>query len=68
MNTKMLGIALLVGGIIALIFGISASDSIGSDISRTFSGHPTDKALWLLIGGAGATAAGLFVTVRSGSH
>ena len=62
---KALGAALLVAGIIMLVFGVSASDSLGSDISRFFTGNPTDKAIWLLIGGAVCSAAGLAMTLRS---
>jgi len=48
---KLLSIALLVGGIILIIYGVSASNSIGSDFSRLFTGSPTDKSIWLLIAG-----------------
>lgn len=56
---SLIALVLLVGGIVLIIFGISASDSLGSDISRFFTGAPTDKAIWMLIGGAVATIAGL---------
>ena len=62
---KTLGLALIVVGIVLVIFGINASDSLGSDISRFFSGTPTDKAMWLLLGGMGAGMAGLFLTWTS---
>ena len=55
---KILSTALLVGGIALLIYGISASNSVGSDVSRAVTGNPTDKSIWLLIGGAVAAAAG----------
>ena len=55
---KPISLALLVGGIILLIYGVSASDSIGSSFSRLFTGNPTDRTVWLLIGGAVATALG----------
>jgi len=53
-----LGLALLVAGIILLVLGFQASDSISSDFSRFFTGSPTDKAVWFLILGAIATIAG----------
>lgn len=56
---KPISLALLVGGIILIIYGVSASDSIGSGFSRFFTGSPTDKTMWLLIGGAVAAAVGL---------
>jgi hypothetical protein len=50
---------LIVGGVVLMIFGISAMNSFGSDVSRFFTGSPTDKAVWMLIGGIVAVMAGL---------
>jgi hypothetical protein len=47
---KAVALALLAGGIL-LIFGVSAARSFSSDIARFFTGSPTDKAIWMLIGG-----------------
>jgi hypothetical protein len=44
-------VALLAGGILLIIFGVSAAGSFSSDMSRFFTGAPTDKAIWMLIGG-----------------
>lgn len=63
--TKPLSIALLVGGLVLLIFGISASNSFSSDVSRFFSGSPTDKAIWMVIGGIVAAITGLVFTLRA---
>ncbi len=56
--------ALLVGGVILLIFGGNAYHSAGSNVSRFFTGAPTDKALWLLVGGAVACVAGVLGLAR----
>ena len=48
---KNISIALLVVGIILIALGLNAYHSASSDVSRFFTGAPTDKALWLLIGG-----------------
>lgn len=61
---KPVSLALLVVGIILIIYGVSASDSLGSDISRFFTGSPTDRTIWFLIGGAVATAVGLAGIMR----
>ncbi|MEO6568172.1 MAG: DUF3185 family protein [Opitutaceae bacterium] len=61
---KPVSLALLVGGIILIIYGVSAADSIGSGFSRLFTGAPTDKAMWLLIGGIVAAVLGLVGVVR----
>jgi hypothetical protein len=59
-----LSVALLVGGIVLIIFGVNASNSFGSDISRFFTGAPTDKAVWMLIGGVVAAVAGVVGLTR----
>ena len=56
---KLISLALIVGGVILIVFGISAMDSFSSDISRFFTGSPTDKSVWLLIGGGVALLAGI---------
>ena len=62
---KALGIGLLIAGIVLTIFGINASESFGSEVSRFFTGTPTDKSMWLLIGGIAAGITGLFLTLTS---
>jgi hypothetical protein len=59
---KAVGIALLAVGIALIIFGINATDSFSSDVSRFFTGHPTDKSMWLLLGGIAATVIGALTT------
>ena len=56
---KAISLAILAGGIVVLIFGINAINSTGSDISRFFTGAPTDRAIWMLVGGVVACAIGL---------
>lgn len=56
---KLFFVALLVLGVVLLVLGGIESDSISSDFSRLFTGEPTDKAVWLLIGGAIAAIGGL---------
>ena len=61
---KIVSIVLLTVGITLLLYGVLASDSFGSDISRFFTGSPTDKTIWLFLGGAVATIAGLSGLIR----
>ena len=63
--TKIASLALLVGGVVLIIFGVQATDSFSSDVSRFFTGSPTDKAVWMLIGGIVAAIVGLTMTLRS---
>jgi hypothetical protein len=62
---RIVSLAVLVGGVVLLVYGITATESFGSDVSRFFTGSPTDKAVWMLIGGVVATVVGLGLTMRS---
>lgn len=55
---KTLSLAVLIIGIVLIGYGISASDSFGSDVSRAFTGSPTDRTIWFLIGGVVAAIVG----------
>lgn len=57
---KAIGLALLAVGIVLIVFGISAAESFSSEVSRFFTGQPTDKSMWLLLGGIAATIIGAF--------
>jgi hypothetical protein len=61
---KMISLALLIGGVVLVILGVQATESFNSDVSRFFTGSPTDKAIWMLIGGVVAGAIGLSGVVR----
>ena len=61
---KAVSLALLIGGIILIVYGVSASNSTASGFSRLFTGNPTDKTMWLLIGGAAAVVIGLVGVLR----
>ena len=65
---KLVSLALLAGGIVLMIIGINATNSFGSDVSRFFTGSPTDKAIWMLLGGIIATIVGLGLTLRRGKQ
>lgn len=51
--------ALLVFGLALLAMGWDAYRSVGSDISRAFTGSPTNRSLALLVGGGLLTVSGL---------
>lgn len=59
-----LSVALLAVGVVLIVYGLKASDSFGSDVSRFFTGSPTNKTIWMLIGGVLSAAAGLAGLVR----
>jgi hypothetical protein len=61
---KIASLAFLAGGIVLIVLGVNATNSFSSDVSRFFTGSPTDKAIWMLIGGIVATSVGLIGTLR----
>jgi hypothetical protein len=65
---KPVALALVAGGVVLLIFGINATNSFSSDVSRFFTGSPTDKAVWMMLGGIVLTMIGLAGSVRSAQN
>ena len=61
---SIIGLAILALGIVLLIFGFNESQSFSSDVSKFFTGNPTDRSMWMIIGGIGAVIAGLFLALR----
>jgi hypothetical protein len=61
---KAIGLALLVVGIVLIVYGVDASNSADSSISRAFNGTPTNKTLWLLLGGIAAAIVGAVMALR----
>ena len=64
---KTISLGLLAGGIVLTVVGINATNSFSSDVSRFFTGSPTDKAIWMLIGGIVAGIIGLIGVIGGGS-
>lgn len=61
---KFISVVLLVGGVGLMILGVQATNSFSSDVSRFFTGSPTDKAIWMVIVGLLALVVGLAMTLR----
>jgi Co/Zn/Cd efflux system component len=61
---RAVSLAILAGGILLTVYGVAASKSFSSDISRFFTGSPTDKAIWMLVGGVVAIVIGLVGLLR----
>ena len=62
--TKIAGIALLIIGLGLVYWGYQNSGAIGSQISETFTGSPTDKVMSLYISGAARLVVGLYLSFR----
>jgi drug/metabolite transporter (DMT)-like permease len=61
---RIIGISLLIVGVALLIAGVNASESVSSEFSKLFQGVPSDKAIWLMLGGALVAAIGLAKSLR----
>ena len=63
---KIVGAALLAVGVLLLVMGINASESFSSQVSEAVSGTPTDRSIWLLVGGGvmGVVGLGLLLLGR----
>jgi hypothetical protein len=64
---RAVGLALVVGGIILLIFGIQASQSFGSSVSNALTGAPTNRSVWMIVVGAVAAIVGIVLAFRGGT-
>jgi uncharacterized membrane protein YidH (DUF202 family) len=61
---RAISFVLVAVGILLIVLGVNASNSLSSDISRFFTGSPTDRAIWLLAGGVLMTVIGLMGLTR----
>lgn len=61
---KLIGLILVVAGIVLLYWGYETHQSVGSQVTELVTGAPSDKAMWLLLGGAVSVVAGLYAMVR----
>lgn len=55
---KIIGIALLAGGVILLVNGFRAKDSVESRLNEALRGSMSKNATWLLVGGATCSVVG----------
>ncbi len=56
---RVVSLAILAAGIVLLVLGINASNSFHSDVSRFFTGSPSDRAVWMMTGGVLMTVGGI---------
>ena len=63
-----MGLMIVMAGVFLMIYGLNASDSFYSQVSRLFSGATTDASIWLMVGGVFAVILGLAVASTRGHH
>ena len=61
---KPLALGLLAVGVVLIVLGFNADDSLASRLSKFFAGTPTDKTVWLLILGVLAAMVGAVFLLR----
>lgn len=57
-SQRIFGFALLVAGVIVLVFGLQATDSVSESVKEGVTGTYTDKTTWFIVGGAAAVIVG----------
>lgn len=65
-SQRLLGIALLAVGVILLVFGLNATESVGESVKEGLTGRYTDKTTWFIVGGAAAAIIGGLMTLFGG--
>ena len=61
---NILGLTVFALGIVLLIFGLDASQSLNSELAHMFSGDPSDRPVWLIGAGALSVLSGLSLAMR----
>lgn len=64
-DNKLHGLILAVIGALLLFFGWQSSESLGEQLTETFTGRFTDETMLFIIGGAVCLAAGLYLAART---
>jgi hypothetical protein len=61
---RIVSVAILFVGVALIVIGVNAMNSFGSDVSRFFTGAPTDRAVWMMLGGIAAVIIGALPLLR----
>lgn len=65
---KIIGLAILVAGIILLVFGFNQTQSLSGEVGEALTGRYSDETMLYLILGAVAVVAGLGITFTGGKR
>ena len=63
---RIFGVVVLVVGVVLLIMGMNASDSVADRVSETFTGRFTETTTWYIVGGIAAGVLGLLMVLAGG--
>jgi hypothetical protein len=67
-SSRLIGIVLLGVGGVLLYLGLTASDSVADQVSKTFTGRFTKTTTWYIVGGAAAALFGALMLFRGGGN
>jgi TRAP-type C4-dicarboxylate transport system permease small subunit len=62
---RIASVLVLIAGLVILGVGVNAANSVTSETATALTGTPTDRALWLMIGGGAVALFGLIGLIRS---
>lgn len=65
---RIVGLVLLAVGVVLLIFGYNASQSVGERMVEGFTGHFSNQTIWYFIGGVAAVVGGVGLTISGSSR
>lgn len=63
-TSRLIGVALLIVGAIAVFFGFQSTQSVMEELSEAATGRYSDETMAYLIGGAVALVIGLILTLK----
>lgn len=55
---RAIALGILAGGIALTVYGVNASHSFGSELTKVFTGNPSDRSMMMMIGGVVMIVAG----------
>jgi uncharacterized protein DUF3185 len=64
--SRIIGLTLLAIGVVLVLFGYNASQSMGEQIVEGFTGRFTNQTMWYLIGGTAAIVGGGALSIWGG--
>ncbi len=57
-NKRLAGVAIIIIGVILLVFGLSSSSALPDKLSHGITGRYTENTMWYLIGGVSMIVGG----------
>ena len=65
---RIIGLVLIAVGVVLLVFGYNASQSVGERLVEGFTGRFTDQTMWFIIGGIAAIVGGAALSLWGGGR